>query len=134
MRIVKWHPLLELEEAFEQLPSFAKGWDVDVDISEDKENIFVEMHLPGVDAEKIDIEVNENMLRVSGSREEKKEEKDKHFFRKEIRRGMFERTVMLPVPVQGDKAQASFEHGVLKIELPKEKKAQQTTKVQIKTR
>jgi HSP20 family protein len=132
MRLIKWQPLLELEEAFEQIPSFAKGWDVDVDISEDKEHVFVEMHVPGVDPDKVDIEINENVLRVSGSREERKEEKDKHFFRKEIRHGMFERTVMLPAAVQADKAQARIENGVLRIEIPKEK-VRQATKVKIKT-
>ncbi len=131
MKYLHWKPLTELEETLEHLPSFSKSWDFDVDMYEDNGNIIVEMHVAGVKPDGLDIEVNENILRVTGSREEEKEKEGKHFFRKEIKRGAFERTLMLPADVQAESAEATFEHGVLKIVLHKEK-TQHTHKIKIK--
>lgn len=131
MKYLQWKPLTELEEALEHFPSFSKGWDFDVDMYEDNGNVIVEMHVSGVKPENIDIEVNENILRIAGSREQEKEKEGKHFFHKEINRGAFERTLLLPVDIQADSAQATFEHGVLKIVLQKEK-TQHAHKIKIK--
>lgn len=131
MPFIKWKPWTEFEETFEPFTMLSNGCDLDADIFEDEESVNVEMHLAGVNSDDIDIEVNENMLHVSGLRTEEKEKKEKHFFRKEIKRGTFERAVMLPASVQADKAQAHFENGVLTITLPKEK-AKHSKKVKIK--
>jgi HSP20 family protein len=132
MPFIKWKPWTEFEETFEPFTMLAKGWDLDADISEDAENVNVEMHLAGVKPEDIDLEINDNMLHVSGSRIEETEKQEEHYFRKEIKRGSFERAVMLPASVQADKAQATFENGVLKISFPKEKR-QESKKIKIKT-
>lgn len=126
-----WKPLSDIENAFERFPAFSKEWDFDSDVCEDNGNIIVEMHVAGVKPEDIDIEVNENILRVSGKREEEKEKKEKHYFRKEIQRGSFERVLTLPANVEAESAEATFEHGVLKIVLHKEK-TQHAHKVKIK--
>ena len=60
MPIIKWEPLSELDRFFEDFPSitFPKmGWDMAVDIFEEKENIIAEMNIPGIDPEKIDVSV-----------------------------------------------------------------------------
>ena len=132
MPFIKWKPWTEFEETFEPFTMLAKGWDLDVDISEDAETVKVEMHLAGVKPEDIDIEINDSMLHISGSRMEETENKEEHYFRKEIKRGSFERAVMLPASVQAEKAQATFENGVLKIIFPKETR-QQAKKIKIKT-
>ena len=90
-----------------------------VDLYEDGNNIIAEMSLPGVDAEKVDVTVEGNYLRVAGSREEETETKEKQFYSKEIRRGSFERAVRLPEPVQEQGVEAEYENGVLKVTLPK---------------
>lgn len=120
MHFLRYDPFAEFEEAFEEIPYRVKGVDLAADMYEDNGNLIVEMNIPGIEPDHIDIEVNENILRVTGSRKEMKESKDKRFYHKEIKRGSFERSMVLPMNVHGNKATAHFEHGVLKISLPKE--------------
>lgn len=124
MRLVKWEPLSDIERFFDEgLPLFSlprMKWDLAVDVYDDKENVYAEMHLPGIDPEKLDISVEENFLKVAASREEEKEKKEKNYYAKEIRRGSFERTIRLPYAVQKGKSDAQYKNGVLKITLPKQ--------------
>jgi HSP20 family protein len=89
------------------------------DIYQDKDNVIVEMDVPGVDTDKIDISVENDVLTVSGAKEEKKEVRREDYYRKEIRSGSFSRSVILPMQVKGDQAKADFKQGILKITLPK---------------
>jgi len=123
MDLIKWEPFGDMDRFFEDFPSFPKmekfGWDLAVDVYEKDKNIIAEMNLPGVDPDKIDISVEDNHMRVSGSREESKEEKKKQYYSKEIKRGSFERVVRLPSEVQKAKVKAEYEGGKLTITLPK---------------
>ncbi len=122
MALIIWEPFGDIDRFFEDLPSLAfpkMGWDLAVDVYEKDNNVIAEMNLPGIDPEKIDISVEDNYLRVTGSREESKEEKQKHYYSKEIRRGSFERMVRLPATVQKSKVTAEYKNGGLTITLPK---------------
>ena len=122
MPLIRWNPLHDLDEFFHELEFPRRhGWDLAVDIYEDENAVTVEMQVPGIDSEKVEIEVADNHLHISGSREEKEEKKEKHYYRKEIRRGSFERVVVLPCAVDESKTRAEFQDGVLKITLPKVK-------------
>lgn len=126
MAIIKWEPFGELDRFFEEFPSitFPKmGWDMAIDVFEEKGNIIAEMNIPGIDPEKINVSVEDNHLRVNGSREEEKETKEKHYYSKEIRRGSFERMVRLPYGVEKGKVEAEYKDGVLRITMPKLSKA-----------
>lgn len=90
-----------------------------MDIYEKGSNVIAEMNVPGIDADKIEVSVKDGILHVSGISEEKKEEKEKGYWRKEIRKGSFERMVRLPVPVKEDKIEATCENGILMIIMPK---------------
>lgn len=90
-----------------------------MDIYEKGQTIVAEMNVPGIDADKIEISVKDGILHISGTSEEKKEEKEKGYWRKEIRKGSFERMVRLPVPVKEDKIEATCENGILTITMPK---------------
>lgn len=105
-----------------------------VNVYEDKDNVVVETPLAGVDPEKVDIEIEDNVLKISGSAQSKSEvdDKDKHFYRKEIRSGSFYRAVALPKSVEGSKAEASFKNGVLKVTVPKSDQAKPRT-IKVKT-
>ena len=132
MSIIRWRPFEDLEESFEDIEAFrANGWDLAADVYEDQDKIVVEMHLPGIDPDKVNIDVDENYLRISGSREESEEKKEKNFFKKEIRRGSFERGIPRPCAVESEKAQAECKEGALKVILPK-KQGKQPSKIQIK--
>lgn len=90
-----------------------------MDIYEKGSMVVAEMNIPGIDADKIEVSVKDGILHVSGISEEKKEEKEKGYWRKEIYRGSFERMVRLPVPVREDKIEAICENGTLTITMPK---------------
>jgi HSP20 family protein len=124
--LMKWEPFKEVErffgEDFPFLPMFPKpklGWDMAVDVYEEKENIIAEMNVPGIDPEKLEITVKDGYLKILGEREEEKEKKETNFYYKEIKRGVFERLVRLPVAVKAEKAEAQYTKGVLKVILPK---------------
>lgn len=125
MSLIKWEPFEEFDRAFGGglLAPFSQtpGWDLAVDVYEEKDAVIAEMNVPGLDAEKIDVSVEDGLLHVSGSREEVKEEKDaeKRYYRKEIRRGSFERSIRLDQPIQKEKVTADYQDGVLKITMPK---------------
>ncbi len=134
MSIIKWEPFGEIENVFEdfQFPTISKiGSDLAIDLFEEEENIIAKMNLPGVDPDKINVEVVDNELRVSGSHEEEKEEKKKHYYHKEIKKGSFERMIALPQPVKKDSVSAEYKNGVLKILLPKTKKEESAHKIKI---
>lgn len=136
MSIIKWEPFGEIDRFFNDFPSqnFVKfGRDMAVDLYEEGNTLVAEMSVPGIDPEKIDISVEENYLRITGMREEEKEQKDKQFYSKEISRGSFERTLRLPVSVDEGNIQAECKDGVLKILMPKtEEKKREKIKVIVK--
>ena len=101
-----------------------------VDVWEDENNVYVETPLPGVDAEKVNISIENDILTIEGSQEKKSEVDEKNYYRKEVRYGSFHRAVALPAAVKGDDAKAEYAEGVLKIEIPKEERAK-PKKVQI---
>jgi HSP20 family protein len=100
-----------------------------VDISETDEAVKVVANVPGVDPDKIEIEVNENILTLSGVVEKEKEEKNEKFYRFERGYGEFRRQFSLPAKVNPEKVSAKIKNGVLTIILPK---AQEELKKKIK--
>lgn len=125
MSLIKWEPFDEFDRFLHDVPSFPSlrvqgaGFDLAADVYEDGGNIIAEMNLPGLNGEDIEVEVEDNHLRVSGKREEVNEKREKNHYAKEIRRGSFERIIPLPAPVRNTDVTASYEDGVLKITMPK---------------
>jgi HSP20 family protein len=94
-----------------------------IDIYQDKDNVIVETPLAGVDPEKVDISIENDVLTVSGRTEEKKEVKREDYYRKEVREGSFSRSVILPMSVKANEASAESVKGMLKITIPKAEEA-----------
>jgi HSP20 family protein len=90
-----------------------------MDVYQDKDNVIVETPLAGVDPEKVDISIENDVLTISGKTEEKKEVKKEDYYRKEVREGSFSRSVILPMSVKADMAEAESVKGMLKIVIPK---------------
>lgn len=109
------------------------GFTPAVDMYEDKDNVIVETQLAGIDPEKVDISIENDVLCVKGQSEKKSEIDEKNYYRKEIRRGSFYRSVPLPTQVLGEKAQATADDGVLKISIPKAPESKPKT-IKIKTK
>jgi len=94
-----------------------------VEVGETPEEIFVNVQVPGLTKENLDVELTEEALTVKGEVKEEKEEKKKNYYRQEFRHGKFSRTVALPQEVEVDKAIAELEKGVLTVHIPKTEKA-----------
>lgn len=94
-----------------------------IDMYEDGDNVIVETQLSGIDPEKVDISIENDVLSIKGESEKKSEVEDQNYYRKEIRRGSFYRNIPLPAHVDGDKASAIAEDGILKIAVPKRKES-----------
>ena len=138
MALTKWEPFQTFEKMFEDFPllpvfpTFKMGWDLPVDLYEEKGFLVAEMNLPNVDPAKVEIVFQNGNLKVFGKKLEEKETKEKNYYRKEIHRGTFERIIQLPFEVKSEKTEAHFKDGVLKILMPmKEELKKQTVKVQI---
>jgi HSP20 family protein len=95
------------------------GYAPPMDVHEDQDGYTIKVSLPGVKPEDVDIQWQQGMLTVSGqtSAEETREQGTWHV--RERRQGRFSRSISLPDAVSADKAEASFENGVLKLHLPK---------------
>lgn len=126
MSLIKWSPFFdpfeEMDRNFPALMPTMRGVEAftpAVDVYEDKDNVIVETQLAGIDPEKVDISIENDVLSIKGESEKQSEVEEKNYYRKEIRRGSFYRSVALPAHVDGNRAEAVAEDGVLKITIPK---------------
>jgi len=103
-----------------------------LDLSETDQAVDVRMDVPGMKPDDIDIQVNGNLLTVSGENKEEKEEKGRSFHRIERRCGSFSRSVTLPCAVKEDKIDAKYLDGVLTISMPKSEEAK-SRKIKVKS-
>lgn len=94
-----------------------------VDVYEDQDQVVVETPIAGVDPAKMNIEIEDNILKISGQSEHTTEVDEKNYYRKEVRYGNFYRAVALPKAVVSDKAAANYKDGILKISIPKAEEA-----------
>lgn len=127
MSIIKWAPFFsELDDMEESINSMLPavrgkqlGFTPAIDMYEDEDNIIVETQLGGINPDNVDVSIQNNILCLRGESEKKSEVDDKNYYRKEIRRGSFYRSISLPTKVDGDNAKAFNEDGILKIIIPK---------------
>lgn len=117
--IIHWSPMRDIDRFFEEDMWNGANFTPAVDVYQDKDNVIVETPLAGIDPEKVDITVENDVLTISGHTEEKKEVKREDYYRKEVREGSFSRSVILPMSVKADMAEASSDKGMLKIVIPK---------------
>ncbi len=94
-------------------------WAPAIDVEETNEAMIVRAELPGMKREDIKVKVAEDTITISGERKYEAEQKDRTFHRIERAYGSFQRSIVLPMSVQGDKAVAGYKSGVLELILPK---------------
>src|SRR3989338_642974 len=134
--LIRWNPFFDGFDDDWSFPSLSvsrqHAFMPAVDVYEEKDNIIVETQLAGIDPDKVDISIENDVLCIKGESEKKSEVEDKNYYRKEIRRGSFFRSVPLPSHVLGEKASAEAVNGILKIAVPKAPETKPKT-IKIKT-
>lgn len=94
-----------------------------LDVHETDDAIVVEMDLPGVRPADVDVHVTEHVLTIRGERKSEERPKSHVAHKQERRRGVFSRSITLPIPVREEKVTAEYRDGVLIVTLPKTSEA-----------
>ena len=148
--MMRWDPFQDLRDAQEEMAQMAQmaqmsprlahalglhgqqqgsgratttAWAPALDISERKDAYLVTVELPGVEADDLDITLEDGLLTIQGERQFTSESSEQQFHRIERRYGAFRRSITLPAQVQAEQIEASFENGVLQIVVPKMEEA-----------
>jgi HSP20 family protein len=101
----------------------ATAWAPALDISERKDAYLVTVELPGVEADDLEITMEDGLLTIKGERQFARDSSEQQFHRVERRYGAFRRSITLPAQVLAEQIEASFDNGVLQILVPKMEEA-----------
>jgi len=112
-----WHERFEPMEA-----AFPK-----VDVIDRDDELLVRAEIPGVTKEDLEVSVTDDSVTIKATRRHEEKAEKGEFYRREISHGAFARTLMLPATVDGAKAKARFQDGVLELTLTKLEKAKRHT-------
>lgn len=99
-----------------------------VNIMEDDKEYRIEVVAPGIDKKNVKINMEDDVLTISSEREEKNEEENKHYMRREFNYTAFSRSFVVPEEVNEEKISAEHKNGILTIHLPKKEEALKKTK------
>jgi HSP20 family protein len=132
MALVRWEPFRELAALQNEMGRWmgqftgvgpgngqSSTWMPPVDVWETEDQLVLSFDLPGIPEDKIAVELEDNVLTVSGERERTTERSSERFYRFERRHGTFSRSVTLPQGVREDAIEAAYTDGVLEIRVPK---------------
>ena len=100
-----------------------------LDVTTTKDSVTIEAALPGIKPEDVDITLENGTVTITGRTADERKAEEGSYVVQEIRRGSFSRSVTLPNGLETDKANATFENGILRLEIPK---AEQVKPRQIK--
>ena len=130
-------PFEEMEQMFDQYlrGGWLRPWRVDwptfrepalpeirfpkIDVVDREDEVVVKAEVPGVEKKDLDISVSDDSVTIKGTTSHEEKEESGDYYRSEISRGSFSRTVALPASVDGSKARADFKDGMLELTLPK---------------
>jgi HSP20 family protein len=133
MALVRWEPFRELAALQNEMGRWmgqlggvtapgngqSSTWLPAVDVWETENELVLSFDLPGIPEDKVAVELDDNVLTVSGERERKQEHTGDRFYRYERRFGRFSRSVTLPTGVKEDDIKADYKDGVLEVRVPK---------------
>ena len=147
MALIRWEPVRELQtmqtemnrlfNTFFDAPAPGNGvqttlrrWIPAMDVVETDDHFVLRADLPGLNEGDVNIELDDNVLTISGERKAEHEQRNEGFYRVERASGSFSRSLTLPEGVDAEGIQASFDSGVLEVRVPKPEQ-QKPRKVQI---
>ncbi len=134
MALIRWEPVRELSSiqnemnrlfnTFFDTPSPSNGasvrrWIPAMDLVETTDEFVLRADLPGVSENDVNIELEDNVLTISGERRSEHEERKEGYYRVERAHGSFSRSLTLPEGVNAEAVTASFDKGVLEVRIPK---------------
>jgi HSP20 family protein len=134
MALIRWEPVRELSSiqnemnrlfnTFFDTPSQGNGvtarrWIPAMDLVESGDEYVLRADLPGVSEGDVNIELEDNVLTISGERKSEREEREEGHYRVERAYGSFSRSLTLPEGVDAEAVKASFDKGVLEVRIPK---------------
>jgi HSP20 family protein len=133
MKLTKQTPNTIVREDFENLFDriFGRGvagvparvfettWMPSLDFSEDEKNYIIRVEAPGIPKDDLEVNLEGQVLTISGRRTFENEEKNEEYFWREREQGRFVRTVRLPAPVNAANVEATYNDGVMTIRVPK---------------
>ncbi len=135
MTLQRWEPLSLTDffedEIFPKQTSQKFPLDLAVDLYESDNNLIANMSVAGIEPEDIDVTVEDNYLRIIGTRNETNEIKDRNYYSKQISRGSFEKVVPLPIEIEKDSIQAEIDNGILTITMSKKEEIAEKKKVTV---
>jgi len=110
-------PLFETMESRERRTS--------VDVIDKDDHILVRAEMPGIDKKDVSVSMTDHLLTIKGTFGREEKEEMQHYYRHEIARGAFERSVLLPENIDSSKVEASLNNGVLEVTVAKAKESEQ---------
>jgi HSP20 family molecular chaperone IbpA len=102
-----------------------------VDVFQDDENIVIQSTIAGVAPDDLDVSITNDMVTIRGERRQPYEVDHEDYFYQECYWGTFSRSIILPVEIDSDRAEAKIKNGVLTIRIPKANAAM-TRKLKVK--
>ncbi|MCA9400784.1 MAG: Hsp20/alpha crystallin family protein [Candidatus Omnitrophica bacterium] len=103
------------------------AWYPALDVSEDKENVYVKADLPGLEKKDISVDIKNQTLVIRGERKSEDEKKEKNYYHIERSYGVFERRLNLSSQIDTKKIKATYNNGVLELVLPKSAESKEQT-------
>jgi HSP20 family protein len=119
----------------EKLPTWAEE-EVDselaVDVYQTSTHLILKTMIAGVRPDDVDVQISRDLVVIKGKREDEKEIDNDDYYVKELYWGSFSRSIVLPVEVEPEEAEAVERHGLLMIKIPKIDRKRQT-KLKVKS-
>lgn len=103
-----------------------------VDVFQDDQNIVIQSTIAGVSPDDLDVSITNDMVTIRGERRRQYNVDDEDYFYQECYWGTFSRSIILPVEIDSDRAEAKIKNGVLTIRIPKANTAM-TRKLKVKS-
>jgi HSP20 family protein len=105
-----------------------------MDVSETDKEIRIEVELPGVRENEIEVSLNEDVLTIRAEKKQERKEEREGAHVRERSFGIFQRSLRLPFQVSPEQVQARFENGVLRVTLPKTQPQERSRRIQVQGR
>jgi HSP20 family protein len=138
MALIRWEPARELQTIQQEMNRLfgtffdtrqqggnggnggtLRGWIPAMDLVEEDDHFVLRADLPGVREEDVNIELEDNVLTISGERRAEQEDRKEGYYRIERAVGAFSRSLTLPEGIDPERIEAQFENGVLTVKIPK---------------